>query len=158
MGEPFAGFIAEHNPLFRKCSQDEAIAVIEKAHRRGDVHAAYFKKEFGNRLMALCNCCRCCCLGMVMWNRLKGSVPFLAPSGYVASVIGDCSACGVCVESCPFYALSIDGQTGAVTVNEAMCMGCGVCQDLCPSESLKLRKDAARGEPLDMDALLSPGQ
>ena len=156
MGDPFASFIAAHNPRFRKCSHEEALRVLEKAHNRGDVHTAYFKKEMGGRLVAICNCCSCCCLGMVMWNKLKGAVPYLAPSGYVAEVNGECTACGACVDRCPFHALSLDKEDGtALNVDFNKCMGCGVCQDSCPGGGIKLRKEPLKGEPLDLELIES---
>lgn len=153
MGDPFASFIASNNPRFRKCSKDEAMAVLEKAHARGDVHTAYFKKEMGNRLMAICNCCSCCCMGMVMWNKLKGAIPFLASSGYVAEVNDDCTACGSCAEICPFYAITMDEAAGRAAVDYALCMGCGVCQDCCAMGGIRLRKDPDKGESLDLNLL-----
>lgn len=153
MGDPFASFIAAHNPLFRKCTQEEAVKVLEKARARGDVHTAYFKKEMGKRLMAICNCCSCCCMGMLMWNKLKGSVPFLAPSGYAAEPNDSCTGCGICAERCPFLAITMDGESGRARVDFEKCMGCGVCQDSCPSEGISLRKEPLKGEPLDLDML-----
>ncbi|MHA1606155.1 MAG: 4Fe-4S dicluster domain-containing protein [Candidatus Freyarchaeota archaeon] len=37
-----------------------------------------------------------------------------------------------CVASCPVNALSIDGKTGAVLVDEEKCTGCGSCIEACP--------------------------
>lgn len=37
MGDPFASFIADHNPKFRRASQEEAVHVVEQAHKRGEV-------------------------------------------------------------------------------------------------------------------------
>ncbi len=153
MGDPFISFVAEHNPLFRRCSTDEALSILEKAHRRGDVHTAYFKKEFAGRLMAICNCCRCCCMGMVMWNKLNGAVPFLASSGYRAEPTDACTGCGACADRCPFYALSQDDTSGKIAVNQEKCMGCGVCEGICPSEGIGLVRDPSKGEPLDSAAL-----
>lgn len=39
-----------------------------------------------------------------------------------------------CVESCPLKALSVNGKTGAVIVNEAKCTGCGICINTCPGK------------------------
>lgn len=151
MGDPFASFIAAHNPLFRLCARDEALAVLEKARGRHDVHTAYFKKEFGRRLMAICNCCSCCCMGMIMWNRLKGAVPFLAPSGYVSCVTEECTGCGACASSCPFHAITLDEDASRAKIDASICMGCGVCRDLCPCGGIELRRDPSRGEPLDIE-------
>jgi heterodisulfide reductase subunit A len=48
-----------------------------------------------------------------------------------------CSRCLVCVNICPFNALSY-GE-GNVEVLEAMCKGCGACAAACPSKAIKMR-------------------
>jgi ferredoxin len=154
LGEPFASFIAEHNPQFRKIEQREAVEVLQAAHERGNVHAGYFKKEMGGRLFALCNCCSCCCVGVRMWNLLDGAVPFLAPSGYVSVVGPECDGCGACAAGrCPFRALRIDEAAGRAMVDTRKCMGCGACERGCPAGALRLERDPAKGEPLDVEEL-----
>jgi ferredoxin len=156
VGEPWASFIVEHNPkMFRRVTQTEATETLHAAHERGDVHAAYFKKEMGGRFFALCNCCECCCIGMRMWNMLDGAVPFLAPSGYSMAVGQACNGCGACAEpkGCPFHALTLDPQTKRALVDHGKCMGCGACQRTCPVDALALVRDASKGEPLDIEAL-----
>ena len=152
IGDPFASFIGEKNPLFHKCTQSEAVKVIEDAHKRGDVQCAYFKKDVGNKFFAICNCCNCCCLGVKMWNMLGGMVPILAPSGYLATVIeNECNGCGSCDGKCRFNALTLGDQVAVI--DKAKCMGCGVCEDVCPTGAIKLVRDASKGEPLDLDEL-----
>ncbi len=153
VGEPFASFIAEHNPSFRKGSQDEAVNILEAAHERGDVHCAYFKKDMGERFYFLCNCCSCCCLGVKMWNQLEGSIPILAPSGYLAHVGDDCNGCGSCDNCCPFNALSMDDEMAVI--DQAKCMGCGVCEDVCPIGAISLKREPSKGEPLDLAELMN---
>jgi ferredoxin len=152
VGGPHASFISEKNPLFHKCTQEEAVKVIEAAHKRGDVHGAYFNKEAGKGFYCLCNCCSCCCLGVKMWNMLGGMVPILAPSGYVAVVDAEqCNGCGSCEGKCHFKALTLGDQVAVI--NKAKCMGCGVCEDMCPTDAIKLVRDASKGLPLDLDEL-----
>jgi len=153
VGEPFASFIAEHNPSFRKSSQDEAVSILEAAHERGDVHCAYFKKDMGERFYFLCNCCSCCCLGVKMWNQLEGAIPILAPSGYLAHVDNDCNGCGSCDDCCPFNAISMDDEMAVI--DQAKCMGCGVCEDVCPIGAISLKLEPSKGEPLDLAELMS---
>jgi ferredoxin len=156
VGEPWASFITEHNPrMFRRVTQSEASEVIQAAHERGDVHAAYFKKEMGGRFFALCNCCECCCIGMRMWNMLEGAVPFLAPSGYSMSVTDDCNGCGACAapRGCPFHAITLGGDPPRARIDLTKCMGCGACERTCPADALELVRDPRNGEPLDIEEL-----
>jgi len=154
VGDPFASFIAEENPMFRKISQDEAVRILEFAHEKGFVHTAYFKKEMANRFMAICNCCSCCCVGIRMWNLLGGAVPIMAPSGYVSQISDECNGCGDCVDACPFKAISLDGGGERAVTSLEKCMGCGVCEDICPVGAISLRREPSKGEPLDLEELM----
>jgi Pyruvate/2-oxoacid:ferredoxin oxidoreductase delta subunit len=158
VGDPFASFIAEQNPKYRKVSLDEAVNVLEFSHKKGFVHCAYFKKETGNRFGMICNCCSCCCLGVKMWNMLGGVVPILAPSGYVAEVNDDCNACAACADkTCNFNAITIDDKKQKAVIDLAKCMGCGVCVDVCPAKAIQLRREPSKGAPLDLDELKNSG-
>lgn len=155
VGEPFASFIAEQNPYYRKTTQEEALHVIETTHKQGCIHSAFFKADMGNRFYAICNCCKCCCLGVKIWNMTGGAYPYFTPSGYVCSVDSNkCNGCGICAEGlCPFNAISLDQEANVAIIDFDKCMGCGVCDTICPSEALVLKPDPAKGVPLDIQAL-----
>jgi ferredoxin len=156
VGEPWVSFITEHNSrMFRRISQAEATEILQAAHERGDVHAAYFKKEMKGRFFAICNCCDCCCVGVRMWNMLEGAVPYLAPSGYSTTVSDQCTGCGACAEpkGCPFHAISLDEKAGRAVIDHEKCMGCGACRRTCAAGALSLARDASKGEPLDVEEL-----
>lgn len=157
VGDPAADFIANLNPKFRKISQDEAVKVLEDSHKRGEVHCAYFKREIGNRFFAICNCCRCCCMGVKMWNLLGGAAQqdlcFLAPSGYVAEVGDDCNGCAACVDMCNFEAITFDDEAQKPVIDLVKCMGCGACEGACPEGVISLRREPSKGEPLDLEEL-----
>jgi ferredoxin len=56
-----------------------------------------------------------------------------------------CVSCGICVDICPEYAISMDAL---VVVDPRRCTGCGACIAECPSEALSLDRQppaAARG-------------
>ena len=155
VGEPWASFITEHNPqMFRRIGQSEAVEVLHAAHERGDVHAAYFKKEMRGRFFAICNCCDCCCIGMRMWNMLEGAVPFLAPSGWAMTVGEACTGCGACAadDGCPFHAIRMDAS-GSAVVDRVKCMGCGACERTCAAGALVLERAPDKGDPLDIEEL-----
>lgn len=50
-----------------------------------------------------------------------------------------CSKCGLCVEACPYRAISYK-ENGVPVVNEILCKGCGTCVSKCHSESITLRQ------------------
>ena len=158
IGDPFASFLAEQNHRFRKASVDEAVKVLEYAHKKRLVHTAWFKEELGGRAGRICNCCSCCCLGIRMWNMLGGTVPILAPSGYVSEVNDDCNGCAACADkTCNFGAITIDEKKQRAVIDLAKCMGCGVCVDVCPAKAIHLRREPSKGEPLDVDKLKNQG-
>ena len=49
-----------------------------------------------------------------------------------------CGACEVCVELCPFGAITIVGDAGSnhAEINTALCKGCGTCVGACPSGAM----------------------
>ncbi len=46
-----------------------------------------------------------------------------------------CSACGLCVEACPYGARVLEPGGPYAEVIEALCMGCGVCAMVCPNKA-----------------------
>ncbi|MBN1657525.1 MAG: 4Fe-4S ferredoxin, partial [Anaerolineae bacterium] len=90
IGEPFASFVAAHQPeRSRWISQVEAVDILRAEQERGHVSHAYFKDAMLNRFYAICNCCACCCGAM---EAHQHGTPMLASSGYVAQVDSDLCA------------------------------------------------------------------
>jgi Pyruvate/2-oxoacid:ferredoxin oxidoreductase delta subunit len=84
----------------------------------------------------------------------RNGVPMLASSGYVGVVEQErCVGCGICVEACPFGAIA--ERDGVAAVDREACMGCGVCVSHCAQEALSLVREPSKGEPLEIEALLS---
>ncbi|HUV51019.1 MAG TPA: FAD-dependent oxidoreductase [Anaerolineae bacterium] len=46
-----------------------------------------------------------------------------------------CSACGLCIEVCPFNARYMDIEEGKIMVDIASCQGCGACAAICPNSA-----------------------
>ena len=44
-----------------------------------------------------------------------------------------CAGCQVCVNLCPFQAITYDKEKGVSVINDALCKGCGTCVSACPS-------------------------
>lgn len=151
VGEPFAGFVAEHHPhRSRWITQEEAVEVLRAEHTRGHVHHAFFKDAMLGRFYAICNCCACCCGAM---QAFRNGVPMLASSGYVSRMeTARCEGCGECVAGCQFRAITL--VEGKAVVDEAQCMGCGVCVSKCETGAHSLVRDPRRGAPLEARELV----
>ena len=59
-------------------------------------------------------------------------------ASFLNSVDADsCQGAGLCIEECPYDALSMEGAKAKV--DEDRCIGCGVCIGACPSNALSLK-------------------
>lgn len=157
VGEPFTDLLRLVHPLrSRRITAPEALRILREEEARGHVHTAWFKSTMLDRFYAICNCCRCCCLGMQFLTRHR--VKMLLPSGYRAEVGPDCDGCGSCSEFCQFGALVMEslvagGVEKRCRVNAASCFGCGVCAGKCGRAAITLVADPDKGIPLNIEAL-----
>ncbi len=53
--------------------------------------------------------------------------------------VDKCTACGKCVDVCPFGAMAMPDDGRALVV-ELMCEGCGVCKLVCPTNAIEVNK------------------
>lgn len=150
VGEPYASFIVYHQPgKARRITVNEALDIINAEEERGHIHTAWFKDVMHNRFYCICNCCRCCCLGMQSYFR---GVPRLAHSGYSPLFNNDnCISCGVCISTCPFQALQF--KDDLPQLNSDLCMGCGLCVSHCPTDAIEMILAPEKGIPLDIQIL-----
>jgi Pyruvate/2-oxoacid:ferredoxin oxidoreductase delta subunit len=151
IGQPFAGFILDHQPdRARTITPEQAFAILQAEDERGHVHHAFFKDAMLGRFYAICNCCACCCGAM---HAHQHGTPMLASSGYRAEIDPDlCIACESCVSYCQFNALSLGADR--VIIDQEMCMGCGVCIDKCLQGAIRLVRDPSKGDPLEIRQLM----
>jgi NAD-dependent dihydropyrimidine dehydrogenase PreA subunit len=145
IGKPGTDFILDHHPHgARRLTQAEALELLKDEHDRGHVHCAWFKHSMGNRMYAICNCCKCCCAGLE--SMVKRGAPLIVSSGYTAAIDADaCILCGDCAAACPFEALTF---TDTIDLDSRRCMGCGVCESRCPTQSIALVLDHTKPAPL----------
>ncbi len=50
-----------------------------------------------------------------------------------------CAGCKICIDLCPYKAISFDDEKKVSRVNEALCKGCGTCVAACPSGAIEGR-------------------
>jgi heterodisulfide reductase subunit A len=60
---------------------------------------------------------------------IEGAIAYIDPE--------KCSGCKVCVELCPYTAISFNEAEKVSQVNEVLCKGCGTCVAACPSAAIK---------------------
>ena len=64
----------------------------------------------------------------------KGSVEVEAATAMVDEIL--CSGCKICLELCPYKAISFNDEKKMASINEALCKGCGTCGAACPSGAI----------------------
>jgi len=64
----------------------------------------------------------------------KGKVEIEAATAVVDEEL--CAGCKICVDLCPYTAISFDEEKKVSRINEAVCKGCGVCVAACPSGAI----------------------
>jgi heterodisulfide reductase subunit A len=64
----------------------------------------------------------------------KGRVEIEAATAIVDEA--HCAGCRICVDLCPYKAISFDEEKKVSRINEAVCKGCGVCVAACPSGAI----------------------
>ncbi|MHA1730286.1 MAG: DUF362 domain-containing protein, partial [Promethearchaeota archaeon] len=121
-----------------KLSREEAHQAVDKFAKLGLVFTTDNTKQ--NNHMVICSCCECCC------SILRGITRFrdknesaVSKSNYISEVNQDlCKGCGLCMERCPFGAITIENEKSII--NTKKCYGCGVCAVTCPTGAIKLHR------------------
>lgn len=151
IGKPFTDSVVELHPdRSQRVTAEEALKVLREEDERGHMHTAWFKDACIGRFYAICNCCKCCCVGLKAMT--ENGMRMIAPSGYVAQrEDSKCISCGKCAEACPFGAITFENKK--IGFNWEKCMGCGVCNSQCPKDVWTLIKDERKGIPMDVNAI-----
>jgi Na+-translocating ferredoxin:NAD+ oxidoreductase subunit B len=124
----------DNSEIIRAVDREEALATLYRAAEAGLVHSVSNNQE---GLHYICNCCTCSC-GILRGMTSLGIANVVARSAFVNQVDEVlCNTCGVCLETCPFEALSLETS---LVINEVRCVGCGVCVPACPSAALGLAR------------------
>ncbi len=49
-----------------------------------------------------------------------------------------CSRCLICYSVCPYEAIKLDAETGALEIDNQKCQVCGICYGACPSRAIEI--------------------
>ncbi|MCD7818763.1 MAG: 4Fe-4S binding protein [Lachnospiraceae bacterium] len=132
--------------IARQIDQDEAIRILERSVEHGMVIQSCYTRD----TEIICSCHGDCCGilgGYVAAGAEAAAVANSFPnnSNYDLQYDKDsCIKCGLCVDRCPMFAISMDDD-GYPTVN-ALCMRCGQCGMVCPQGARKLTLNAKAQE------------
>ncbi len=113
-----------------------ALALLRDCERRGLCHTVWtFITPF---IAAICNCdLSSGCMAMNL--QLNHDIKVMWKGEWVARLAEErCTACGACVETCPFGAIAPPADGGPVAYDETACWGCGICRAVCPTDALTL--------------------
>jgi heterodisulfide reductase subunit A2 len=66
-----------------------------------------------------------------------------------------CAGCKICIEMCPYKAISFIEDKKVSRVNEALCKGCGTCVAACPSGAIKGRHFTTEEIIAEIEGVLS---
>jgi ferredoxin len=126
--------------IARRISKEEALAKVRETAELGALHTVFQQEHSGQlREVAICNCCRDCCV--VLGSNARGLVP-LRYKAFWRAIVADadsCSHCGECETRCPVSAIRTT-DAGPV-VDDRRCVGCGQCTVNCPTNTLELVPD-----------------
>jgi heterodisulfide reductase subunit A2 len=83
----------------------------------------------------------------------KGKVEIEAAIAYIDEA--HCAGCKICIDMCPYKAISFDDVKKVSRVNEALCKGCGTCVAACPSGATKGRHFTTEEIMAEIEGVLS---
>jgi heterodisulfide reductase subunit A len=65
-----------------------------------------------------------------------------------------CSGCQVCIDLCPYKAISFDSIKKVSEINQAICKGCGTCVAACPSKAIRGKHFASEQIMAEIEGVL----
>jgi Na+-translocating ferredoxin:NAD+ oxidoreductase subunit B len=126
-----AKFLVEQG-LSRRIEKGEAKEIVKMAHDAGLVSIPNNTKE---NIGIICHCCPCCCAQLGVAT--KHGRYDLRPVGSFLAVVdrNQCTACELCVDTCPMKAISVEETASS---DPEKCIGCGLCISACQEKAISL--------------------
>jgi Pyruvate/2-oxoacid:ferredoxin oxidoreductase delta subunit len=120
----------------RAIDVSEGLEILNMAY---DYNLVQCGENVRNGSVFMCNCCGCCCEGMLAVKKF-GSLNPIQTTAFLPKVIEDsCVGCGKCEKACPIGAIKVDKITKKANIDESICLGCGVCVRNCFKNSIYLK-------------------
>ncbi len=125
----------------RRADAVEAMDILQRARAH---HLVQFGENVRQDVCFICNCCKCCCEGMIAARRFAMFHPVHTTNYLPCIDATQCTGCGQCTAVCPVEAITMapakaseKGRTKPA-LNRDVCLGCGVCARACPSGAITL--------------------
>ncbi|WP_160676163.1 4Fe-4S dicluster domain-containing protein [Clostridium sp. C8-1-8] len=120
----------------RKIDASEGLDILNMAY---DYNLVQCGENVRNGSVFMCNCCGCCCEGMLAVKKFGYMAPIQTTAFLPKVVEESCVGCGKCSKACPIEAMKLDPLTKKAVVDEGICLGCGVCVRNCPKKAIYLK-------------------
>ena len=126
----------------RRVDEGEGLELLHQAYENNLVQ---FGENVREKVNFICNCCGCCCEGMIAARRFAIMNP-VHTTNFIPEIEGEsCNGCGKCVNVCPVEAMSLISANDPhrpkmklARLAEDLCLGCGLCVRSCPKDSIHL--------------------
>ncbi|HPW37661.1 MAG TPA: 4Fe-4S binding protein [Syntrophorhabdus sp.] len=132
----------------REVDAIEGLDLLQKAYGYGLVQ---FGENVRENVDFICNCCRCCCEGLIAARRFAGSISIHTTNFIPEIDENKCSGCGNCIKTCPVDAMTfipsvaIENQTvNKASLDKDLCLGCGLCVRSCARGAIRLQQRQIR--------------
>lgn len=123
----------------RAIESSEALEILQNSNEHNLVQCGENVREDS---CFLCNCCGCCCEGMLAVKNF-GALHPIQTTAFLPKVLEQsCKGCGKCAKVCPIDAIDMIQTDNKKTaqINEEICLGCGICVKNCFNKSLYLKQ------------------
>ncbi len=128
--------------IARQVDVREGMDLLQKAYEQDLVQ---FGDNIRENVSFICNCCGCCCEGLLAAKRFAVLNP-INTTNFLPSIDEQkCTGCGKCVEVCPVEALGLvsagdpkNKKKRKAKLDEKICLGCAVCVRNCPVPCMTL--------------------
>lgn len=117
----------------------EALDILAKAKAH---HLVQFGENVRNKPNFICNCCKCCCEGMIAARRFAMYHPVQTTRFAPIIEHSACTGCGQCADICPVEAIALTNakpKKRKARIVRDLCLGCGVCANACNSGAISLK-------------------